>query len=73
MTSTAAEVDRGRALSPMGQGADLLFALFQGGGNLALMLPIVAAAVARRRPNILLACPLTCASAFFGGTSKPIC
>jgi hypothetical protein len=57
MTSTAAEVDRGRALSPMGQGADLLFALFQGGGNLALILPIVAAAVARGHTVRVLAGP----------------
>jgi hypothetical protein len=57
VTSTAAEVDRGRALSPMGQGADLLFALFQGGGNLALILPIVAAAVARGHTVRVLAGP----------------
>jgi MGT family glycosyltransferase len=57
MSSTTAEVDRSRALYLTGQRADLLFALFQGGGNLALILPIVEAAVARGHTVRVLAGP----------------
>ena len=57
MSATTEEVHHGRIPQQAGRARDLLFALFQGGGNLALILPIVQAAVARGHAVRVLAGP----------------
>jgi MGT family glycosyltransferase len=57
MTAALADDRREHAIGRADQRADLLFALFQGGGNLALILPVVEAAVERGHTVRVLAGP----------------